>query len=485
MLSNHSLDAAVGLASVLEEQGVALGVAGDTPLSELVEITSVPRNNSALREGVETPFSVETELQELSTQRGPLGISEHDVLMEKITDITAQAVGAALSIARNDIGGMVRRVVSEVEERTDGDLTAFAGTLQVKPVYHHKIWRNPSLEALVGRWNDSPPPTGVDSPVRDIGCGELEDLSAIFKTGITGLDTDIQAMLDTLGEPNLQELISKFYRNSTGYNIPHELQFVGLKTPFTLILIHLVAVHFENETPNTENMTLEEFNHYNTLIKVESGRMIAKRLNLLDRAVARKQLVVSYPNSDEIYEKARFNDTAYVEVNQVVYERWLEEGGCPEILWGDALGNQVRDYDALLANGDRLKRIYMQFEQNQRLAHKNQIFNRLQKYIGAAISKEIQGLDFEAFPCSAEEMQNKLSKHISHMCATDVENLWETVRHIVCNTIFDHTHGLLILSEFDRLASKDEDSDKLEIAFMVGVNYATDWVAKFIYHQKR
>jgi len=71
------------------------------------------------------------------------------------------------------------------------------------------------------------------------------------------------------------------------------------------------------------------------------------------------------------------------------------------------------------------------------------------------------------------------------MCATDVENLYETVRHILCNTVFKHTDALKVLTEFDRLALQcGEDDDLREVAALVAINYATDWVAGMIQHDK-
>jgi hypothetical protein len=338
---------------------------------------------------------------------------------------------------------------------------------------------------MVARYEETLQPSSEVFPL-SIGTVEV-DLMGVLKTGIGDLDKDVQALVNAVGEAGLRDLWDQFFAETDrSRNLNQQLDHVSVVAPYQLILVHMLAVQYGESVPDTENVDLDEFRNYTTTLRAASGRLIARRIALLDRAIATKQMVIRFPSEDGIRALTGEGLTLRIVVNHMVYKRWLEDGGCPEILLGSALSDQNTNYQGLLNDAERYKKTWMDHERMVRLARRNKVFNSLQNYIGLAVAKEINDIDLETVPHTRESMHADLTTHIGHMCATDVENLYETVRHILCNTVFKHTDALNILTEFDRLAAQcDEKDDMREVATLVAINYATDWVAGMIQRDKR
>lgn len=479
MITQHSVNSALSLMPLLEKEKTYVMAKGDTPLSELTTLTNragtVPTLGSEL-----DSMLLGQDLQSASSLRNVMGVAEHDLTMDEIAPIVAQAVGAVMSIARNNVNPMVRSVVSTVEKRLDEEGSVPDTPLEVVPQYHHGIWRNPVLGDLVGRFEETLQPSNSVMPIA-IGSAEV-DLDAALKTGIKDMDDDIQQLTAAMGETNLRDLWDDFFANGKrDTSLNSQLDSLGVVGPYQLIIVHMLAVHYSTEVPDTENVDLDDFKNYVTTLRAATGRLIARRMRQLDRAVASKQMVIRFPDDNTIQAMANEGSSVRIVVNQMVYKRWLEDGGCPEILLGSALSDKNTNYIGLLNDAERYKKVWVDYERIVRLARRNKTFNSLQNYIGLAIAKEINDIDLETVPHSREEMHADLTKHVEHMCATDVENLYETVRHILCNTIFKHTDALTILTEFDRIAGQmSEDGDMREVATLVAINYTTDWVAGMI-----
>lgn len=479
MITQHATNAAISLMPLLDSENTSLSALGDSPLSELSRLTSrvgtVPTPGSEL-----DMMLMGQDLQQLSRGRNVLAVPEHDLTMDEIAPIVAQAIGAVMSIARNQVNPMVRSVVTAVEKRLDDEGNVSDTPITVVPQYHHGIWRNPVVSDMVSRYEETMAPSDNIRPL-GIGSGEV-DLDAALKTGISDLDKDIQVLVGAVGQEGLMDLWDKFFAaGDSSRSLNQELDNLSVMAPYQLILVHMLAAHFNEVAPDTDGIDLDSFQNYTATLRAASGRLVARRIALLDRAIATKQMVIRFPSEGAIRSLTNEGLSVNIVVNQMVYKRWLEEGGCPEILLGSALSDQNTNYQGLLNDADRYKKVWMDHERMVRLARRNKTFNSLQSYIGIAMAKEINQVDLETVPHSREEMHADLTTHVDHMCATDVENLYSTVRHIVCNTVYKHTDALTILTEFDRLAEQcDEGTDLREVAALVAINYATDWVAGMI-----
>lgn len=479
MITQHSINAAASLMPLLENENTQLLAKGDTPLSELTTLTTragtVPTDNPDL-----DTLILGQDLHANSKLRNVMGVPEHDMAMEEIAPIVAQAIGAVMSIARNQVNPMVRSVVQAVEKQLDDEGAVPETPLDVVPQYHHGIWKNPVLSDMVSRYEETLQPPNNLMPLA-IGTADV-DLDAALKTGISDMDKDLEKLISAVGEVGLRELWDDFFaQGDRSTSLNSQLDSLGVVAPYQLILVHMLAVHFSNEVPDTEGVDLEAFQNYVASLRAATGRLIARRMTQLDRAIRTKRMVIHFPDDRDIQALTNEGSRVRIVVNQMVYSRWLEDGGSPEILLGSALSDKNTNYQGLLNDAERYKKVWVDYERMVRLARRNKTFNSLQAYVGSAIAKEINGLDLDTVPHTREQMHQDLTTHVSHMCATDVENLYETVRHILCNTIFKHTDALTILTEFDRLADQmDNDTDLREVATLVAINYATDWVAGMV-----
>lgn len=479
MLSIHSLNAARSLMPLLDNEKTTLVTLGDTPLHELVRMTSkvgtVPTDGSDLDDTI-----MSSDLQTIARGRNVMGVPEHDLTMDEITPIVAQAIGAALGIARHQVNPMIKRVVERVEKQLDEEGSVPETPINIVPQYHNRIWRNPVLSEMVSRYEETLQPS---DQIRPMAIGKAEvDLEKALVTGLGDLDNDVKALYEGMGLSGLTELWDDYFASGDrSQSLNEQLHMLGVISPYRLIVLHLLALRFADEAPDTDGVSLDDWQGYVATLRAATGRLIARRITLLDRAIAAKKLVIQMPSEAMIRELTNHGNNVSVTVNHMVYTRWLEDGGSPEILLGSILSDQNTNYEGMIANADRYRKVWADHERMVRLTRRNKTFNSLQNYIGHAIGKEINDVDLETVPHTREEMHADLTVHVGHMCATDVENLYETVRHILCNTIFKHTDSLRILTEFDRLAKEcPPESDMREVALMVAVNYASDWVAEMI-----
>lgn len=482
MLSKQSLDAAESLLPVLENNRIELTPCPDTPLGVVSGITSTPLNPSVKKDNEEGAgiFFMAADLLEQSQIRNAMGYSDHDAAMEEIISEAAAAIGIAQDIARNKVNPAIRRVVSEVERRLaqEGDSDTYS--VQIQPRYHHKVWKNPALEAMVENYADASLMPLLREHPRNLVVADDLDYSKIFKSGFTELDENLQDILDELSEVNAQELVGAFYFGlNNGRTVGDLIQELSSSAPFKLILLHIVTLHFEANAATTDGASLAEFEGYNVQLKIITAKAIAERIRLLDKAVARKRLVISYPHSASIRTE-NSSRPAFVVVNHNVYLKFLDAGGTPETLLGAAIDDKETNFDQLIAEKSRYERQWARFQDLENLTRKNRVFNHTRGYLESAMHKEIDESEPDIFPHTQDEMKSRLKDCIGKLDDDCVDNLYIVARELVCKCIYFHTNALELLKEFDRVAEGQEIEDNLEVAFAVAVNYAADWVASQI-----
>lgn len=483
MLNVKTIEAASTLQPLMDGENTVLKAVGDTPLRELVQMTTrlghVPSDGADVDD-----ILMSSDLGEISRKRNPLGVPEHDLTMDEIAPIVAEAIGAALSIARNQVNPMIKRVVHWVEQQLDQDGSASILPLVIDPQFTHRVWRNPALGELVDRYEETLQPS-PHVRTRNLNITDL-DRTVATKTGILDLDDDMAALIEGMGDTEMAELWHRYFQGGAESGLNQTLDIDAAMSPYSLIVVHMWTVYLSANVPDTEDIELEDFREYIAVLRAATGRLIARRIGMLDKAIRAKRMVIRYPSEEQIRSLENEGGEIRLIVNQQVYKRWLEDGGSPEILLGAALSDRNSHYDSLLANAEQYKRTWASHERLLRLAQRNKTFNRLQNYIGLAVGREINDLDLDTVPHTREQMHADLTVHVGHLCATDVENLYDTVRHILCNTIYKHTDTLRILTEFDRLAeARDGTGDMRELATLVAINYATDWVAEMIVRDRQ
>lgn len=469
MISNDTLRIADELASIATDNNVTLTPRGETPLQELYR-SCVAAENTLLKDSEAVTGALDDPVDfvgNMSRSKNVMGVSDHDVNLEEIVSISATAVATVLSIARNQVNPLIRSVTEEVKTRLEDEINNISNPISIEMENGTPLWTSPTVNALVEKYKGVSLVNGYSTLVEKV---EPIDFVNSVKTGIVDFDNLVER-INRNGSP-ARGVFNSIYHVDKNYS-SELVKVIRYFSDDELILLFLMAVNMETNTPTTKGMGLEDFTQYNMAVKVNAAVEINNRIEVINRRISTKRLITSYP-AHEFGESTE----SVIRVNGNVYKKWLTEGGSPEVLFGALLSDRNTNYQDLLTNKDKYLAVWGRKERLLMIKRTNQSFVIMQRLLTQALTKEINTCDSEEQYCVVKgTLHERLKEHVGHMCADDINDLYLTVRHLVCNVFFPHTDVKRILSEMDVILRAGEVEDPKEAALYVAVNYVSDWVA--------
>lgn len=167
-------------------------------------------------------------------------------------------------------------------------------------------------------------------------------------------------------------------------------------------------------------------------------------------------------------------------VQREMYDSFLEDGGSVEALIGAHLGDRNFDYDNLINKNATYLGLY---EKRCSEAAQFALNNRLSIFKNSVNALVIEAIDHPEEdaprPTAKSESRKLLKEQMKHTYTNALECPFDTVRRIVCRSMFAETDAEEILTNIEALCAKREEADIREISAAVMVDY----IAKYMVSQ--
>lgn len=478
MLRDQSVESVLPLATKLTEANVVVEAIGETPLAVLKNAAWSP-----LTEGDAVGSLDQTSILhrtiEATRSPGLDGKVKHDTAMEDIVDVVAKTVQSNLQLAKNVVNPIIKDVVKFVDDAVAEANVKAVTLMNVVPDVYRPIWNNPQIESMVARYSQTPP--SDTKVVHALPPVDPQTIADLLTTGAGRLDEEIKEWMNDLPEGYLVDVYNSFFNRaaSSEYIGSKFIDFFGTQCDREAVLaIHLMARRLEKNIPEDVNMDVGEYRSYMIEVQAQSGRCLARVFETRAKEIKNKTVVKRWPAVMPENLGAKVEN---IIVNADIYDQWLNDGGCPEILFGAFLVDRNTVYADLIAKGEQYKKTWERQDNLLRMRASTQRFNVTLGALRKALTTQINKMEEEQLPvANRASLHERLNQFMEGVNAKDLEDIYSVAQRLVCDTLYAHTNAKDILVAMDNIGRENPDMDIREVALLATVDVVAAWVAKLM-----
>ncbi|MNI43123.1 hypothetical protein D3C73_974440 [compost metagenome] len=221
-----------------------------------------------------------------------------------------------------------------------------------------------------------------------------------------------------------------------------------------------------------------EYKAYIAEIVAQSGRAVVRALERREANAKRKVLINDWSQYRE-------DDIGLIpiqiRVNADIYHKFLEAGGSPEVLFGAFVSDRNYSYDMLLERKDQYIKVWQSQERVMATNLRLQKANHFQVGLVRAVEKQIADLPDDLLVTERPVYVRALHEYVKQMPNNWYEdNLYLTLRKVICNVMFPHTNAFDILATIDTVALENPDLEIREVGLLALIEFIPTWVATLI-----
>ncbi len=470
MIRQTTLEAAFPLAEILAKKGLLITAIDTTPISKLLKAGLITMPTRGIDD---ESFPIEAQILKGSRAEDASGNVTHDVVMEELVNTISSTVRNNLNVARNVVNPIIKDSVAEAEEYLSHAMSLKSTHLQVRPVFFKNIFNMPSLPDMVERFNETPfadinlnidVPTPVD---RD----SLIDLA---KTGGVNFDGELVSFMSKMTDEALVGTFNSVFGENPVYRKNSLREVCNIDADATgVLLVHLWARKLMTDVPEGVKVSLIDYRSYISSIIAQSGRALLAIINKRESNIKYNRLINTYPPIGSLGSKL-----LTVEVNGDVYNNWLKEGGSPETLFGAMITDRETGFTALIEKKDNYEKEWAVRERILTTKNRLEKFNEAAAAIESAVATQINDIDSTLLPVEKGVLHARLKTVVGTLEGKFYENMYLTVRGVVCKVMFPHMNAYEILTAMDQVATDFPNLDIREVALLATIEVVSSWCAK-------
>ena len=469
MLTQDSINATCGTAQVLAERGVHLGVAQNTPLSMMVQISLRSAAIVQQTTGLTDPVPAFEELLMSAANNGDaVQHNDHDEIVSNAVAAVGQAINFNNRLAKDVVNPMVERVSATVAKALEVNLQQRSVPVEIQPVFDNAFWNLPYTRELFDRYGDTPA-----ANVSYSGPAIPFDAN-VLTTGVDGFDTSIQEFVTSTQDSTVSQP-AEHYWNATfgaGRFDTQDILKGGRDAINAGIVMYLGANRLSGNPPEGSNYSAIEWETVCNNIKAQAGRVVARGLQKLERERRLNQMVIESPQAPVVGSK--------IYVDGQVYNQFLNEGGTPEAILGGYFHGRVGDYQQLLTERDAFAG---KWKAAQAVLVSQAVGDSMTALIGAlssAVTTEINQIPEEELHVDRAALHARLRDQLKFVSSRDIDNLWYVCRKVICRTIYPHTDAESTLEAIDEQMRMQPDLSVREAALYATIDQLAKWLARLI-----
>lgn len=466
MLSQSSIEASWALAEKLAKMGITLRAVDDSPLGVLVNISSAEAYLYGQAQGVDhTPPDIVSLLMSGSTSKNSLGEVQHDNAMAEAVKMVSRTLEYNLDLARNKVNPLIQEVMTSTQAYMDQSGSSTLSPLNIVPFYLNPVWNSPVLHSLVERYQNLPV---TDMPLRSMSIPMPGNMTEAAMTGAGAFDDEVTAYIASLPPDMPAAVWNAAFSATPVAGLNSLLSINGNGQGDNALLMFLFSRRlFTSDAPEGVNMSAGEWSAYLSTITSQAGKAVCRFLE--KRAMDNKysNLIVTCPIG------AR--PTGDIVVNGEVYDRFLKEGGSPEVIFG-GISEQVRGYRELLDKRDYFCKAWGRIYSLLQSTATSERYNALKEGLALAVAKVINRMSDDESPVPKIVLHERLRERMKHVKQKDMENLYLVSRKAICRVIFPHTDAEKMLLAIDDATRAHPEMEVREAALLAAIDFLSAWI---------
>lgn len=468
MLTKTSLAAAVPLADLLASKGITLIPQPGTPLLELVQAS-----NFAL--AVESQFEGAAPLTDLPMDgyAAKMGESsatdEHDALMADFVSKAAEAVRFTHKLARSTVNPQIEQVLAAVQKALDENAVSVLNPLNIETREVSALANPDLLNQLAGNYGH----VLSDRLSLSLRIPMPENIADYLTTGQDFLDGSIADYVEKIGLEGVAGLWGKLF----GGQASNLQDIVSEHKPDTYadgVLAMIIVRNMQESIPAGVPVDLSEYNVYMAKLREQLGRILYNIPSAVKSIFSPDRLVMSAPLGD--------NPRGSIVVNGPAYQSYLQQGGTPEAIFGALNNGTVPPMADLITQQERYTGHWGRVKERLSGAEVQRRFQAVVTACRQAIAELIAATPDDELRVPRADLHERLNKAIQFLNPGSLEDLYGTVRHLICDVLYPHTGAEQMLVAIDVSAKAGGDvGDAVRDAT---VDYLVDWLCFQIFQQK-
>lgn len=474
MLNKNSIESVFPLVERLEAAGQVATPMPGTPLDSLVKAGIDPVGSHIDPTAPDSPYSIvaESQVHDMS------GVAQHQATLEVLVETIAKTVESNINVAKNVVKPTIQALVDAFDGRVGTARANAENVISIVPDFFDKIWSNPVITGMVE--------TFAQAPVRKKKLSiifpsiSMDEMMQLLNTGSARFDEELGEWLQKVGMEKVMDAYAQVFALSKRFQ---ELEVAELLSPYRqdrdiLLLVHLMARKLLQSPPEGMEVPLIDYREYVALIQEQSGRAVCRVLEKREMDAGSKTLVTEFPivRLDQV----NVGGDVSIHVNGEVYNRWLEEGGTPEVLFGAYVSDQARSYTRLLAEREQYEAVWKRELTVIQTRVRFEMINIKLDALRAALADVINGLDDEQVIGVRQELHLRAKEELAKITAPMLDNIYVVARRLVCRSMFSRTDAEKILVAIDNAALANPDMDIQDAALLGTAEYVSLWVASQI-----
>lgn len=445
MLNRVSVEAALPVAQKLLEQGKRLLPKDNTPLMSLMMACN--------RAGLDSELNADSDLVGLVCERSKE--VAHQLAMEDLVKLASQSVGMVLENARNVVIPHIKEMVEVVTGSVEGRRVAASSPYEIVMKEVPAVYTNQAILGMAQRFNSR---ALVYPPARAINVMLLDDVIAAAKTGMAGVDDDLNALLSL--------------NNNEGYAAVMDV-LAGRKgfgdIDFDYAAgVMVIAQKIYDEPGEGVKMGLNDYQTEINKLLVASAAMVLSKIESYRRS---RELGILYlPTKTSITQ---------VVVMGEAYRALLDKGLTPEALLGNEMAGRRYTSGQLIENKTTLELIYQREMNLRSLKTQTEMFSITREAVRTAVLMEIAKLDSDGVDLAV--LRGRLFAEIDKLNEQRCADLYQCMTDVLCAVFYQESDARSVIMIINRVGAQfGVEADAREVALLATIKYVNNWFASML-----
>jgi hypothetical protein len=469
VLKRDTANAVFDLAKQVTDNDISLIPVDESPLTALINACispSIASGRQVAYSGIDADeFSPESFIG-ASRLKNSEGASEHDLVMDELIDTIAEAITKNLNEARNDVAPMIEMVHEEAVKAIAEATARGQHPYTLIPYFYGDVWDRDEIQDMAQRYSTIPRNNVRLSVV--VPLPEGKSIKDVLSTGMIALDDTIHDILARHGGESWAMSVYEWVFGPRHFAKLEDVLTMNYTDVDVSIIVMLLANALVQTVPEETNMTLDGYKAYMATIQAQAGANVYRILKRRANNVTSQTMVLERPS--------RYTDAGNLIVNGDVYNRWLDEGGSPEILMGAVIGGRSEGYRDLLADKDANLASYRRVKDQITNELTYAQFNALTASFRKSMTDIINNMEEGDLPVPKSVLFTNLTYRLTRLHMHDLADLHIPARKIVCRTLYHHTDVEKYLEAIETAHKDHPELDIREAAHLATGDIAVQWL---------
>lgn len=444
MLNRVSVEAALPVAQKLLEQGKRLLPKDNTPLMSLMMACN--------RTGLDIELNADSDLVGLVCARS--NEVAHQLAMADLVKLASESVTMTLNNARNVVIPHVKTLVESVTSSVEGRRIAACSPYEIVMKEVPAVYTNQGILGMAQRFNSR---ELTYPPARSINVLLLDDVINAAKTGMAGVDADLDALLSLNNNEGYATIMDVLAGRKAFGDIDFDYA-AG---------VMVVAQAVYSEPGEGVKMGLNDYQTELNKLIVSAAAMTLSKI--------------------ENYRRVREIGTLYLptktSITQVVvmgeaYRALLDKGLTPEAVLGNEMAGRRYTAGQLIENKTTLEAIYQREMNLRSLKTQNEMFGITREVINTAIMIEIAKVDTGDGSVDTGILRTRLKAEIDKLNEARCADIYQVLTDVVCNVFYPESDARSVIMIINRVGAQfGAEADAREVALLATIKYVNNWFA--------